>query len=743
MGERVSQPLSWVGLGVALGAWLWPWLQPSPPPVLAGILTLAILSAICPTKRCAVWVWLAGGILLGTLSAAVEVGPIPPEEGEYLKGVVVAQTGAWVRIRTHQGIARIHLGPTPPARGDHLALWTRVAYPPAVLPGARDPARNQQRRRSVTLKAREWVQLGSATKRAAGPWARAQHGGVLRALATGDRLGVQSEVYELMRRTGTIHLLAISGLHVGLVSLGVAGLVGLLSRPLVLLGWPWAPRWLALAAATWAAWAYGTGVGWPASAQRAGWVAAAALLGRALGRPTSAWNLLGAAAMVVVLMDPGQVGEIGFQLSFGAVAGILLWAPRVQALAGPNAGWTVKWITSGVGVTIGASIGTLPILSWDLQHLAPVGVLANLIATPLVGSLGVPCALVAAHGPAWLATAALQIGDVSIDLALRMLEMLDVTPSSPATGPLATIGLVVAVMLARWPTWAVALAVACLVPHQRVKHTLTVTFPAVGQGSAALVQWPDGRQWLVDGGPPSDRVLRWLRREGIRRLDTVVLTHPHPDHMGGLGPVLEALEVENLWAPDRPRPDGSAFSLLWRSAAARGTRLKIAGPPGPLVLHPPSDWQPSPRRAVNERSIVLRLTHGRHSFLLTGDIQAEAEALVAPNLPRTTVVQVPHHGSRTSSSHALVAATQPRWAVVSAGPGNPFGHPAPEVIARWGPARTLRTDTDGTLRFETDGNHMSVNRWTPRTGWLPVVRSAVPTPSRPLTQDLRRLDKND
>jgi len=306
-----------------------------------------------------------------------------------------------------------------------------------------------------------------------------------------------------------------------------------------------------------------------------------------------------------------------------------------------------------------------------------------------------------------------------------ILGLLECDPLTPAVGAMAVPGLAVASMLASRPIWAILLALACLLPRCDRGEQLIVTFPDVGQGGAALVEWPDGRRWLVDGGPPSTRVLHWLRRSGVRRLDAVVLSHPHPDHMGGLHPVIKALDVGSLWAPQRPQQDGSAFSSLWNEAAERGISLRVAGDPGLPVIHPEQTWTTSGRANINNRSLVLRLTYGQHSFLLTGDIESEAENYLHHRLEPSTVVQVPHHGSRTSSGSAFVAQVRPRWAVVQAGRNNRFGHPAPEILSRWGPARILRTDRDGTIRFISDGQRLQVDTWHPSTGWRPVDRRPV------------------
>lgn len=720
--------LAALGLGVVLGAIVWPWLEPDPLQLCLGLLGICALCLRAPSARTAMAAWTAGAILLGALSTAMQPGPIPLGQQTRLVAKVLQRQGAWVRVRTDSGQARVRLGPSAPPVGSVVALWTRPASPATHLPGARSTARNDSRRRLVHLTVRDWELLGPEPTPSVGHWQTVAHGGLLRALATGNRDMVTQSDHALLKQTGTVHLMAISGLHVGLICLCVAGLMTLLSRPLVLVGWPWVNRWLALLAAVMTALAYGGAVGWPASAQRAGWVVAIALLARATGRPARAWDFLGLAAAAVVIWDPGQVGELGFQLSFGAVIGILLWAPQVIALGGAKPSWAARWLLTGVGTTIGAIIGTLPVLAWDFQSVAPIGVAANLIATPLIGTISVPAALIAAHGPTWIAVPSLGLGNTATGFALFLLEHLAVDPLTPAVGPAAALGLSVAVLLARKPIWAAGLMMTCLLPSAPPSD-LVVTFPAVGQGSAALVEWPDGRRWLIDGGPPSTRLLRWIRRRGIRRLDKVILSHAHPDHMGGLRPIVHALEVGQLWAPERPEPGSGRLFELWRDASQLGVTLRVAGDDGLAIMHPPADWEPRARSRINERSIVLRITHGEHSFLFSGDIEAEAEARLLPQLSQTTVVHVPHHGSRTSSSQDFVDATKPRWAVMSLGSGNRFGHPAPEVLARWGPARSLRTDTEGTLRFTTDGTELQVSRWQPEDGWQAVDRQALSPPT--------------
>ena len=717
-----------LGAGVALGALVWPWLTPSPAELYIGLTVVCLLCGISPSQRCAALSWTSGAVILGALSTTLQPGPIDPQSAQRVRGTVLHRSGPWVRVQTPDGQVRVHLGDDAPKPGVQVAMWTRESTARAVLPGQRRPGPNNQRRRLTERRVQDWLQLGHPEPPDNPQWSAAVHGGVLRALATGDKSEVPASTKRLFERTGTLHLMAVSGLHVGLVSVGVAAVASVLTRPLVLLGWVRTPQWLAAIAAAIAAVAYGADVGWPASAQRAGWMVILTMMARCLGRPIDPWTLLGMAATGVILLDPGQIGDIGFQLSFGAVIGILLWAPRVMALLPPKVWPPVRWLAGSMGVTTGAVIGTLPVLAWDFQSLAILSIPANLIATPLIGAIGVPAALLAAHGPTWLTTTAVTVGDTAIGLALALLKPLSLSPLAPAVGPMAAAGLACAALMARWPVKALLVMGVCLWPRG-TPSDLRVTFPAIGQGSAALIEWPSGRRWLFDGGPPSSQLLHWLRREGIRHIDRVIVSHAHPDHTGGLQPVLEQLRVDELWAASPPQTPRSHFHSLWRTAAQRGVRLHLARPDGRVVLHPPAAWSPDSAHHINERSLVVRITHGQHSFLFTGDIQSKAEARLSTTVPPSTVVQVPHHGSATSSSTDFVHATQAEWAVFSVGRDNRYRHPSPKVLARWGPSRSLRTDTDGTVRFISNGRELTVQRWQPQLGWQKLDRQRLRPPS--------------
>ena len=156
----MNRSLGWLGLGVVLGALVWPSLEPGPLELLAGLLGIVTLCCTAPSGRTALLAWSTGGLLLGALSTSLQVGPIPSEARALLQGEVVGLQGSWARVQTAQGQARIRMGLKPPRVGTRLALWTRPRAPDVVLPGARDRTPNDRRRRLVNLRVRDWVVLG-------------------------------------------------------------------------------------------------------------------------------------------------------------------------------------------------------------------------------------------------------------------------------------------------------------------------------------------------------------------------------------------------------------------------------------------------------------------------------------------------------------------------------------------------------------------------------------------------------
>jgi competence protein ComEC len=507
-----------------------------------------------------------------------------------------------------------------------------------------------------------------------------------------------------LRNTGTIHLLAISGLHVGMVAAAGAFLGWLLTRPLVLARRVVLARLGPALGALLAAGTYGTLVGWPISTQRAAWMIAVGATATVLGRKVSPWQLLGLAALAVVLRDPSAVASLGFLMSFGAVAALIAWMPWATAWIQPSHPWLIRWIGRSLAATLAATLGTLPVTAWVFQQVAPSAPLANLVAVPLFAGIAVPMGLLGHHmnTPAFLT-----IADHAVRWAMTWLAWVDWGTITLAVGPIGAGMLAATIFASSRPKIALIMGAMALIPSPQ--HSgFEVIFPDVGQGSSALISFPNGKKWLVDGGPPGNALCHWLRRSGVRELDAVFLSHPDNDHIGGLIPVLDGIKVNRLWVPRRPKLDERRFHDLWRDAHQKGIPTRVFGE--------------APGSDDNNEGLVIRTRFGAHSFLFMGDIGADAEARMTVSLSPFSVVQVGHHGSKTSSSINFIRRSAPEYAVIQAGNGNRYGHPAPEVVARWNPKRVLRTDILGTLRFRSDGVILKTDHWGPSVGWSSTAR---------------------
>jgi competence protein ComEC len=250
--------------------------------------------------------------------------------------------------------------------------------------------------------------------------------------------------------------------------------------------------------------------------------------------------------------------------------------------------------------------------------------------------------------------------------------------------------------------------------------TLEVTFLDVGQGDAIWVRAPTGRTMLIDGGPDGRRVVSFLRRK-TRRIDLVVLSHPHADHVGGVVSVLQNFDVGAVLDSGYPHPTPVYRDFL-REVALRGIPYRRAR--SGMVVELGSDvsahvlWPREPfvegRSAPNENSVVIRLVYGEVAFLFTGDVEQVAEGMLAEmgEAIRSRVLKVPHQGSRTSSSEAFLDAVRPEIAVLSVGRGNQYGHPHAEVLARYARrgVALYRTDRDGAVAMTSDGRNLWVRK---------------------------------
>lgn len=555
------------------------------------------------------------------------------------------------------------------------------------------------------------------------------YGGVLVALVLGDQRAISDADWTLFNRTGISHLVSISGLHITMIAALVGGVVGAL--------WRRAPHLLRLAPAQLAAICtgmvaallYALLAGWGIPAQRTVLMlatVAAAWIMRARVTPGASLLL---AAFVVCLFDPWAVTSAGFWLSFGAVAAIV-WVVHGRPTRGaPGLG---SVLATAVRVQLAVSLALIPATAVLFQQISLISPIANAAAIPVVSWIVTPLALVGAVFAALpaplqaLAAPVLALANTAFSGLALLLQVLSlpawatlVVPAPPLVlGLLATAGVAWLLGPPGWPArglGAVALLPLLVWPGERpAEGELWVTALDVGQGSAVVLETRDSA-WLYDAGPrystdadAGERVvLPYLRRRGIEALDGMVVSHLDQDHSGGAAAVLRGIGVGQVLSSI---PAGHAV-LGGREAVERceaGDTLQ-SGSMVLQVLHPPaSDYER--KASTNAMSCVVRVRAGSVAVLLTGDIPADREAELAARTPalRALLLMAPHHGSRTSSSLALLDAAAPSIVFAQAGYRNRYGHPDPVVKNRYA-TRGLalaRTDVGGLLqwRVAADGS---------------------------------------
>ena len=528
---------------------------------------------------------------------------------------------------------------------------------------------------------------------------------VLAAITLGTRHGLSAAQWERFARTGTSHLMAISGLHIGLAALAAyAAVRGLL----FLLGFHGRARHLALLVALGAAGLYVLVSGAAVPALRAGLMfglATLAWLRLRTPRFAAIWSL---AAALIGGVDPLAVGSAGFVLSFGAVL-LLLWHARLTMLSGSG---PLRWLGAAVRVQAALLLALLPVTVLLFGRFAPAAPLLNLLVVPLFSLLTVPLALLALllTGPLTAAgDALLRVSAASID-AVDLLLSLEQWPAGRLPGRLGALGLVclllasVLAWLPRgWPgRWFSVPALAALVvwqPPPLPAGCARFTLLAVGQGQAALVETA-GYRLLYDTGPAypggssmQSQILPFLAYRGVAALDTVVVSHADIDHSGGLKTLLEAVPAARLLVGEPLDVATHTFENCHTARPWRRDAVTFS-----FEQHPAAASAEG-----NDASCVLRVEVGEHRLLLTGDIEQAAElALLADGgLRPADIVTIPHHGSRTSSSAAFVRALGASWALASTGYANRWGFPKPDVVSRWQRhgAQVMTTGDRGAIEF--------------------------------------------
>jgi len=550
----------------------------------------------------------------------------------------------------------------------------------------------------------------------------APYTGVLTALAIGDQSGISQTDWQVFTRTGVNHLMSISGLHITMLAGLVFAAVYWLWRRSILLTLRFPARKAAALAGLSAALFYTLVSGYEVPAQRTLYMVATCTAMLFLSRTFTLSQLLSVALMVVLLADPWAVLSPGFWLSFGAVA--LIFYVTANRLRKQH------WLREYGKVQWAMMIGLIPPLLALFQQLSLVAPVANAFAIPLVSFVVVPLTLLGTLPPfEWM----LYVAHEAMSLCMYLLKLLDTLPyvvwvqHAPPTWTIVT-GFGGALwMLAprgfplRWLGCILLLPMFLIVPDRPAEGSARLVVFDVGQGLAVAVQ-TRGHALLYDTGPAfsgeadsGNRILLpALRGMGIAQLDTLVLSHGDMDHIGGTESVLLGLPVVNVISslPDShpalhfaAHNDACVDGQVWEWD---GVRFEM--------LHPAAMQVSNKLEHNNERSCVLRVSTGQQSVLLTGDIEKLSESRLLklhPNELPATLLVVPHHGSRSSSTQAFVDAVHPRYAMFTSGYLNRFGHPRAEVVERYRAAgsEVLRSDEDGAVSIRMDARDFQVERY--------------------------------
>lgn len=589
---------------------------------------------------------------------------------------------------------------------------------------------------------------------------------ILKALILGEREEITPEIRTTFNRAGVAHMLAISGLHIGLVATAAFALgIWLAAWVPALTQRGWVRRTAALFSLVPVS-VYAMLSGFSPSTQRAVLMAAVFLLSFWIGRRHNWLNTLAAAAFILLIVYPPALFSVSFQLSFAAVSAIVMGTgPRSRLqTASKKPLWRniVNKAAALMRISIMAILGTLPLVLIYFDEVSWLGPLTNLLVVPVAGMVTIPAGLVGvflAPLSSILSGICWKIAALSLMAVLPVLKTVADWSFSAFMLPAPNKGetLLFYMLLITVLTWrqqrhrfrvAVlgmlltlgAADITYWIYQRHANSDMTVTALDVGQGCANLLELPGGGIVLIDGGGFNDNavfdvgrnvIAPLLRRRKIMTIDLVVLSHPNSDHLNGFLYLLDHFTIGSIWSNHEPA-DTLGFRR-WKAAIARnhipheafrslesrkrinGVMFEILAPPKDFLLRRQYDsW-----RNTNNNSLVVRVSLEEISFLFTGDITAAAEADLltrhAQETLHSTVLFVPHHGSRSSSSRPFLSRVAPREGIISMGWRNWFGFPHEKVLIRLHIAkcRIWRTDFCGAVQIKTNGRQYEINTCRP------------------------------
>ncbi|MCP4500820.1 MAG: DNA internalization-related competence protein ComEC/Rec2 [Deltaproteobacteria bacterium] len=558
--------------------------------------------------------------------------------------------------------------------------------------------------------------------------------GVVLALLVGDTATFDDEQNLIYRKVGAGHLLAVSGLQVTLIAVIVFQCM-----TWILAALPWTGRrnrvrkWAA-ASSLLAVWGFVGLCGAPPSCVRAAAMATAGIFALFLGRRAKGVEAFGVAGVVTLFLSPLSVIDPSFLLSYAAVLGLLVAQIPTPPPKDDSQKERLQWRRVQLAALLlsagAAGVLTLPISAALFGEISPGGLLANVVLVPAAATLQIPAIFLGLSGALLDAPFLTHWGALAAGILEALTEgcgnLVGGLVTVPAPSGLQTISLMLGAVAfigvlrpkARWRRILLCVSmffcVLAFAPTFFQPAGLRISVLPVGQGDGAVMELPDGTVFVVDGGgvwdehlqPGTDVMLPFLRRRGIEKIDVMVLSHPHPDHLLGLLDILEIIEVKELWHSGYHADDRLMYRLL-KSAKAHRVKVRAAkslygkhdfGAVQVQVLtpHPEDDTSLFEELSVNDNSLTLRFVHRKTSALWPGDLEFWGEHYLLRdhrNAVASTVLKAPHHGSKTSSTAAFVKAVSPEIVVFPTGLHNQWGFPHPSVVERYRSTKATLLDT--------------------------------------------------
>ena len=555
---------------------------------------------------------------------------------------------------------------------------------------------------------------------------------------------IPDDIKSNYQKSGVVHILVASGQQVSI-------LIGVCLLAFSALGMPSA---LILIITSFITWSFAAMTGFGSSILRAAVMGQIMIAGKTFDREGDFLNSLCLSALVLLVMDPYNLFDIGFQLTFSATWALVYAAPLINETLQK---YVPKYATLPISIAIAPVLATSPISAYNFSQLTPVAFLSNIIVVPMAEMLTVlgfistaaglllpllsyfldgfifamiyildssitffshlPCAYTYIEKPDFIWIVLYYVFLVYLTIKAKKGELID--------------------SFKRWK-YRILLFLAIFLFFNTLSSfclstgDLLINFIDVGQGDSILIETPDNRKILIDaggkpytGGSPdkigSQIVVPFLHRKGINCLDLVVLTHPHDDHAGGMGPVLQEIKVKEVLDTALPY-ESYAYKNFLRLINRNRIKYNIAkagqvidlGDVKASILGPPEQFIEGTLSDPNNNSIVIRLVYGNTSFLLTGDLAFEGEKeIIDSGYPiKSDVLKIGHHGSATSTSDEFLDAVSPKIAVISVGKDNKFGHPSGITLDKLSERgiKTYRTDEDGAVFVRSDGRRIEVSR---------------------------------